>query len=40
MTIKEFNKIKKDIQKHIQEIFPEIERITITSITKKIESSN
>lgn len=40
MTIKEFNKIKKDIQKHIQEIFPEIERITITAITKKIESSN
>ncbi|UCF13711.1 MAG: cation diffusion facilitator family transporter [Thermoplasmatales archaeon] len=36
MTIKEFNKIKKDIQKRIKEIFPEIERLTITAITKKI----
>ena len=35
MTIKEFNKIKKDIQNRIKEIFPEIERITITAITKK-----
>ncbi|UCD14669.1 MAG: cation diffusion facilitator family transporter [Thermoplasmatales archaeon] len=34
MTIKEFNKIKKDIQNRIKEIFPEIERITITAITK------
>jgi len=37
MTIKEFNEIKKDIKKRINEIFPEIERITITAITKKIE---
>ena len=35
MAIKEFNKIKKDIQNRIKEIFPEIERITITAITKK-----
>jgi len=35
MKIKEFNKIKGEIQKRIQEIFPEIERITITAITKK-----
>ena len=37
MTIKEFNEIKKDIKKRINEIFPEIERITITAITKNIE---
>jgi cation diffusion facilitator family transporter len=36
MTVKEFNIIKKDIQKRIREIFPEIERITITAITNKI----
>jgi len=35
MTIKEFNKIKEDIQNRIKEIFPEIERVTITAITKK-----
>ena len=35
MKIKEFNKIKEEIQNKIQEIFPEIERITITAITKK-----
>ena len=37
MTIKEFNEIKNDIKKRINKIFPEIERITITAITKKIE---
>ena len=35
ITIKEFNKIKNDIQNRIKDIFPEIERITITVITKK-----
>ena len=37
MTVKEFNAIKKEIQKRIKEIFPEIERITITSLTKREE---
>ena len=37
MTVKEFNKIKKDVQIKIQEIFPEIERVTITAIEKKSE---
>jgi cation diffusion facilitator family transporter len=35
MTIKEFNTIKSEIENKIKEIFPEIERITITAITKK-----
>ena len=35
LTIKEFNKIKKEIENKIKEIFPEIERIIITSLTKK-----
>jgi divalent metal cation (Fe/Co/Zn/Cd) transporter len=34
MTIKKFNVIKKSIKKNIRNIFPEIERITITAITK------
>ena len=33
MTIKEFNLIKENIRKNIKEIFPEIERVTITAIT-------
>jgi cation diffusion facilitator family transporter len=35
MTIKEFNEIKINIKNRIKEIFPEIERVTITAITKK-----
>jgi divalent metal cation (Fe/Co/Zn/Cd) transporter len=35
MTIKEFNNIKINIKNRIKEIFPEIERVTITAITKK-----
>jgi cation diffusion facilitator family transporter len=35
MTIKEFNEIKKDIKKRIKDIFPEVERVTITALTKK-----
>jgi cation diffusion facilitator family transporter len=35
MKIKDFNKVKKEIQNKIKEIFPEIERLTITAITKK-----
>ena len=35
MTIKEFNKIKEELQTKITEIFPEIERITITAVSKK-----
>jgi len=35
MTIKEFNEIKIKIKNRINEIFPEIERVTITAITKK-----
>jgi cation diffusion facilitator family transporter len=35
MTIKEFNTIKSEIENKIKGIFPEIERITITAITKK-----
>ena len=35
MKIKEFNQIKSDIENNIKEIFPEIERLTITAITKK-----
>lgn len=35
MTIKEFNEIKINIKNRINEIFPEIERVTITAITKK-----
>jgi len=34
MTIKEFNRIKENISNKIKEIFPEIERITITAKTK------
>jgi divalent metal cation (Fe/Co/Zn/Cd) transporter len=34
MTIKEFNKIKENINNKITEIFPEIERVTITAKTK------
>ena len=34
MSVKEFNKIKKDIEHKIKGIFPEIERITISAITK------
>lgn len=37
MTMKEFSKIKKDLLHHIKEVFPEIERLTITSITKDID---
>ena len=33
MTIKEFNEIKQKIVSHIKEIFPEIERVTITAMT-------
>jgi divalent metal cation (Fe/Co/Zn/Cd) transporter len=32
MTIKEFNQLKKTISKEIKNIFPEIERLTISSI--------
>jgi len=35
MSIKEFNKIRSDIENKIKKIFPEIEQITITAITKK-----
>jgi cation diffusion facilitator family transporter len=35
MTIKEFNEIKKTIKKRINEIFPEIERVTVIALTKK-----
>jgi len=35
MTVKELSNIKKEIIKRINVIFPEIERITITAITKK-----
>jgi len=35
MTIKEFNEIKKEIKNRINEIFPEIERVTITAMSKK-----
>ena len=35
MKIKEFNETKKNILNKIKEIFPEIERVTITAITKK-----
>ena len=34
MTIKEFNVIKENIRNRIGDIFPEIERVTITAITK------
>ena len=33
MTIKEFNEIKRKIRNHIREIFPEIERVTITAMS-------
>ena len=35
MTIKRFNEIKREINKKIKDIFPEIERITISAIEKK-----
>jgi len=35
MNIKNFNRVKKEIQDKIKDIFPEIERLTITAITKK-----
>ncbi|UCB59379.1 MAG: cation transporter [Thermoplasmatales archaeon] len=35
MTIKQFNKIKKDVENKIKDIFPEIERITISAVEKK-----
>jgi cation diffusion facilitator family transporter len=35
MNIKEFNEIKKEIIKQIKAIFPEVERLTISAITKK-----
>ena len=35
LTIKEFNRIKKEITERIKKIFPEIERITITASSKK-----
>ena len=35
MTIKEFNKIKENIIEKIRDIFPEIERVTITAKTKE-----
>ena len=35
MSVKEFNRIRADIENKIKKIFPEIERITITAITKK-----
>jgi cation diffusion facilitator family transporter len=34
LTVKEFNKIKENIRDRIRDIFPEIERVTITAITK------
>ncbi len=34
MTIKEFNKIKENVNKKIKELFPEIERVTITAKIK------
>jgi cation diffusion facilitator family transporter len=34
MTIKEFNKLKENICKKIREVFPEVERVTITAKTK------
>ena len=36
MKIKEFNLLKKKIIKKIKDIFPEIERLTITAITDNI----
>ena len=39
MTIKEFNKLKKEIIEKINNIFPEIERLTISaSVNKDSES--
>lgn len=35
MTIKQFNIIKKDVENKIKDIFPEIERITISAVEKK-----
>jgi len=35
MTIKQFNIIRDEINQEIKKIFPEIERLTITAITKK-----
>jgi len=37
MTVKQFNNVKSEIEKQVKEIFPEIERITITAISKKSE---
>jgi divalent metal cation (Fe/Co/Zn/Cd) transporter len=34
MTIKEFNQLKKKIKERIKSIFPEVERVTITAISK------
>jgi cation diffusion facilitator family transporter len=34
MTIKEFNSLKENINKKIREVFPEVERVTITAKTK------
>ncbi len=34
MTIKEFNTLKENISKKIREVFPEVERVTITAKTK------
>jgi divalent metal cation (Fe/Co/Zn/Cd) transporter len=40
MTIKEFNIVKKNIIKRIGNIFPEIERITITAIKNDNENKS
>jgi len=37
MTIKEFNSLKKKIINKIRNIFPEIDRITISALTKDID---
>lgn len=35
MSLKEFNKIRKEVEDKIKKVFPEIEHITITSISKE-----
>ena len=40
MTIKEFNTLKENIIKKIIEVFPEIERVTITAKTKEISDNH
>ena len=40
MTIKEFNSIKKQIEQHIKQVFPEVERMGITVCTVKEKSTS